>query len=485
MTGIVTRRRFGALVSATMASGAALAGCAPAKMAMPAPASRQFPADFIWGTATSAYQIEGALTADGRGPSIWDTFAADPARIVDHTTAEVACDSYRRYAEDAALIAGAGLKHYRFSIAWPRVQPTGEGAANDPAGIRGLDYYSRLVDALLAQGVTPWATLFHWDLPQALQDKGGWGNRDTARRLADYAAIVAAKLGDRVKNVIVLNEAAVHTVLGHVVGEHAPGLKDAALLGPVIHHQNLAQGLAIQALRANATGARVGTTMALMPVRPEGRSPINKVASDGFDALWNRSFLDPLLLGSYPKSVSDTIGAALKPGDLAITHQPVDFLGVNYYSPTYIKLDLSSPSRIGPGAPPSGAPRDAFDREVDPSGLYETLRRVKADYGDPLIYITENGCSDPFSNDAAVIDDGFRIAYLRDHLAAVKSAMEAGVRVGGYFHWSLIDNWEWSLGYTSKFGLVAMDRASGVRTPKASYAWLKALAQSGLLDEAA
>ena len=341
------------------------------------------------------------------------------------------------------------------------------------------------MDALLAQGVTPWATLYHWDLPQGLQDKGGWASRDTALRQGDYAAIVATRLGDRVKNFIVLNEEAVHAVLGHVIGEHAPGLKDGAVLGPVIHHQNLAQGLAIQALRANAAGARVGTTMALQPIRPDGGSPINNIASDGFDALWNRGFLDPLLLGSYPKSVRDAIGAALKSESLAIMRQPIDFLGVNYYSPTYIKLDLASPSRIGPGAPPVGAPRDAFDREVDPSVLYDTLQRVKTDYGDPLIYITENGCSDPVGDGPAVLDDGFRIAYLRDHLGAVKSAMEAGGRVGGYFHWSLIDNWEWSMGYTSKFGLVAMGRASGVRTPKKSCDWMKALAQSGLLDQSA
>lgn len=467
-------------LGATALAGAS--GCSPKQASAPALTSRQFPADFVWGAASAAYQIEGSLNADGRGESIWDVFAKNPAHIVDQSIPDVACQSYLRYADDATLLAGANLKNYRFSMSWSRIVPAGAGATND----KGVDYYSRLVDALLERGVTPWATLFHWDLPQALQAKGGWANRETARHFADYASIVAEKLGDRVKNFIVLNEAAVHAVLGHVTGEHAPGQKDAGLLGPVIHHENLAQGLAIQALRAARRDARVGTTMALMPARPEGgiAALANRPAADGFDALWNRSFLDPLLRGAYPESALATIGAALKPDDLATTKQPIDFLGVNYYSPTYIKLDLSSPSRIAPGAPPEGTPRDAFGREIDPSGLTEMLERLRTKYDNPLVYITENGCSDAFSTDPAMIDDVFRIDYLRSHLEAVKSAMDAGGKIGGYFHWSLIDNWEWALGYTSKFGLVAMDRVSGVRTPKASYAWMKALAETGVLDAA-
>lgn len=447
---------------------------------MKSPVSRQFPPDFAWGAATSSYQIEGARDADGRGKSIWDTFDAMPGKIRDGSDGAIGCDSYRRYADDAQLIADAHLKHYRFSIAWPRVVPDGAGAPN----AKGLDYYRRLADALLERGVTPWATLFHWDLPQMLQDKGGWSNRETALRLADYAGHVADALGDRIKHFIVLNEAAVHAVLGHVIGDHAPGLKDAAALGGAIHHQNLGQGLAIQQLRAKVSGARIGTTMALQPCRPEGDAPQNLIASSAFDALWNGGFLDPVLKGAYPKPAEEAIGALLLPGDLDITKQPVDFVGVNYYSPIYVKLDLNSPARIGFGRPPKGSPRDAFGREIDPSGLFETLMRLKTDYGDPLLYITENGCSDPFSEGPAVIEDTFRIAYLRQHLEAVLSAREAGARVAGYFHWSLVDNWEWALGYTSKFGCVAMDRATGVRTPKASYAWLSNLAQTGALDAA-
>lgn len=477
----ITRRRIGAVGAGAALTG--LSACAPRPAGPTALSGRQFPAEFAWGAASAAYQTEGSLGADGRGMSIWDAFAAKKGVIVDNSDASVACDSYRRYTEDADLLAEANLRHYRFSIAWPRIQPDGAS----PANAAGLDHYSRVVDALLERGVTPHATLFHWDLPQALQDKGGWTSRDTSARLAEYAGAVAARLGDRVNSFIVLNEAAVHTVLGHVIGEHAPGLKDASLLGPVIHHLNLGQGLAIAALRAAQGDLKIGTTMALQPARPEG-APLafwNRPAADGFDALWNGAFLDPLFEGSYPDAAASLIGDSLREGDLESIRQPVDFVGVNYYSPTTIRLDLSSPSRIAPGEPPANAPRDAFGREIDPSGLYEMLDRLRTRYGNPLVYITENGCSDPFSDGPAVLDDGFRIDYLRAHLEAVKMAMEAGARIAGFFHWTLIDNWEWALGYRSKFGLVAMDRASGVRTPKASYRWFANLAATGLLDEAA
>lgn len=447
---------------------------------MKRPASRQFPKDFAWGTATASYQIEGALDADGRGRTIWDTFAAEPGRVIDRSSGADACDSYRRYAEDAQLIADANLKHYRFSIAWSRIQPTGAGAAND----KGLDYYARLADALLERGVTPWATLFHWDLPQALQDEGGWSTRDITARFADYAAIVGDRLGDRIKHFIALNEASVFTMFGHVTGNHAPGLREPALLGPVTHHLNLAQGLALNALRERVKGAKLGTTLATQPVRPRDGLAEHKAAAEKLDAIWNRAFLDPVLKGTCPDAVAALIGDALKPGDLDVTRQRVDFVGVNYYSPTYTQADATNPLGFRMSRPPRGVPLDAFRRHVDPSGLYEQLMLLKTDYGDPLLYITENGCSDPFSNDPAQIDDGFRIDYLRQHLAAVQSAREAGARVAGYFHWSLIDNFEWALGYTSKFGLVAMNRETGMRTPKASYLWYSQLAKTGLLDAA-
>ena len=444
------------------------------------PKSRQFPQDFVWGVASAAFQTEGAQTADGRGPSVWDGFEKLPGKVIDSSDASVATDSYRRYAEDIDLIAAAGLDAYRFSISWSRILPSGEGPIN-PAG---LDHYSRMVDALLAKGVTPYATLFHWDLPQGLQDKGGWTNRDTALRFADYAAALIDRLGDRLKRYIILNEAAVHTVFGHVTGEHAPGLKNADLLGPVIHHMNLCQGLAVQALRAGSTDLSIGTTMALQPCRPAGGSWAlwNRLASDGLDGLWNRAWLDPLFKGAYPRVMDDFLkGGVVRDGDLATIRQKVDFLGVNYYAPAYVRLDLNAPGKISPTPPPRGAELDAFGRHIDPSGLYEVLEMVRRDYGNPPVLITENGCSDPFGKGPAMIDDEFRIGYLRRHLEAVLAAREAGSPIGGYFAWTLLDNFEWALGYTSKFGLVAHDRATGVRTPKASYEWFKALAASGSL----
>ncbi|HUO92300.1 MAG TPA: family 1 glycosylhydrolase [Rhizomicrobium sp.] len=470
----ITRRAL-----APLAAGAALAATASCAPQAHKPVSRQFPKDFIWGAATSAFQIEGSLDVDGRGPSIWDVFQKDPAHIVDHSTAAVATDSYRRYRDDVALLKGANLNAYRFSISWSRVLPTGAGTIND----KGLDYYSRLVDALLEAHITPYATLFHWDLPQALYEKGGWASRDTANRLADYAGVIGDKLGDRLKHYIILNEAAVHTIIGHVLGLGAPGTKDAGMIGPVTHHQNLGQGLAIEALRAKRSEFKVGTTMALMPSRGPGPwwHLRDRLAAFGFDSIWNRAYLDPLFNGSYPWPASSFIDPFVKGDDLKTVKQPVDFLGVNYYSPTYIEYTDSNPSHIGPGEPPKGVPLDAFGREIDPAGLSETLARLRHHYGNPPVLITENGCSDPLSNNPAIHDDAFRVKYLTQHLEVVKAEMEAGSPIGGFFVWSIIDNWEWDSGYTSKFGLVAMDRKSGIRKLKKSYAWFGELAKTGKL----
>jgi beta-glucosidase len=276
----------------------------------------------------------------------------------------------------------------------------------------------------------------------------------------------------------------VHTIVGHVLGLQAPGLKNADLLGPVTHHQNLGQGLAIQALRAARNDLHIGTTMALAPSRAEGEwwNARNRLAAFGFDAIWNGAYLDPLLKGSYPWMARSFIEKSVKDGDMAITRQPVDFLGVNYYAPTYIKYDASNPSHIGPGAPPKGVELDAFGREIDPGGLGEMLARLRDDYGNPRVLVTENGCSDPLSATApAMLNDQFRIDYLRRHLEVTKLQMEKGSPIGGYFVWAPIDNWEWEQGFTAKFGLCAMDRATGVRTPKASYRWYANLAKTGLL----
>jgi beta-glucosidase len=475
----ITRRAMGPLALGAAAAG--LQACSgPATAPDPQPKSRQFPANFQWGVATAAFQTEGALDVDGRGPTIWDSFCKGGAHILDHSTPAIATDSYHRYADDVALIAGAGLKANRFSIAWSRILPTGEGAVNQ----KGLDFYSRLVDAQLAAGLTPYATLFHWDLPQALQDKGGWKNRDTTARFAEYAAIVGEKLGDRLKTFITLNEAAVHTVVGHVLGVHAPGLTGAGNIGPVTHHQNLAQGLAIQALRAGVKDVKIGATLALQPSRPNppGWEFWNRPVAEGFDQLWNGAYLDPLLKGTYPKAMQGYLKDVLKDGDLKTTKQPVDFVGVNYYAPAYLGLDLASESHIAPGKPPKGAELDAFGRQIDPSGLGEVLAWLRTDYGNPRVIITENGCSDPIKvGGAAIQDDQFRIAYIRRHLETVKAAMESGSPIDGYFVWSIIDNWEWDSGFASKFGLVSQAGPGGVRAPKASYAWFKALAESGLL----
>lgn len=471
----ITRRALGPLMAG--AAVAATVSCGP--HAPETPLSRQFPKDFLWGVATSAPQIEGAPDADGKGQSIWDVFAQNPAHIVDHSDTSYGTDSYRRWQDDVDLIAAANLNAYRFSIAWTRVLPDGAGAVNQ----KGLDYYSRLVDGLLAKNVTPFATLFHWDLPQALYLKGGWSARDTAYRLADYAAVVGKALGDRLKHFIILNEAAVNTIAGHVLGTSAPGLKDGGLIGPVTHYQNLGQGLAIKALRAARADFSIGTTMALMPSRAAGAwwDIQNILPAHAFDAVWNGAYLDPLLLGSYPFAMERFTDPFVKSGDLAITKQPIDFLGVNYYAPTYIKFDRHNPSYIGPGKPPRGVPLDAYGREIDPNGLGEVLRRIRDHYGNPPVIVTENGCSDDLGPRPAVIHDPFRIDYLAKHIAVAKAEMEAGTPLKGYFVWSLVDNWEWEYGYTAKFGMVAMDRKTGLRTPKSSYAWFSELAKTGLL----
>jgi beta-glucosidase len=468
-----TRRRFALSLGA---AAVAAAGCAPKK---PATEALRFPGTFRWGCGSSAFQVEGALNVDGRGESIWDVFAKQKGRIKDGSTPSISCNSYYRYKEDVALISAANLNSYKFSISWPRVFPTGSGSLNES----GMDYYDRLTDALLEGHITPYATLFHWDLPQRLQELGGWMARDTGERFADYAAAVTRRLGDRLKNFITLNEPNVHMLLGYVVGSHAPGLHDGKFIGPVSHHLNLAQGRAIQAMRAQRKDLTIGVGLALSPVRPEGGKIhlFNDVAALTFDEVWSGAFLDPLLKGKYPLAVEKLLADAVKSGDMSTIHQGCDFIGVNYYSPLYIKADFTGPSFLGPGNAPAGVPQDAAGREIDPSGLQEILNRMTKDYGNPRLIVTENGCSDPMGDHAAIIDDDFRIQYLRAHLHAVIQAIESGSRVEGFFVWSLLDNWEWDSGFTSKFGMVAQNVSTGERTRKKSYAWLAGIAATGLL----
>ncbi len=451
-----------------------------------APASPpRLPDGFRFGASTAAYQIEGAVHEDGRGPSVWDTFCAEPGRISDGSSGEVACDHYHRYPEDVALMQGLGLGGYRLSIAWPRIQPAGSGRANP----EGLAYYDRLVDSLLEAGVRPMATLFHWDLPQALQDRDGWLNRDTAERFAEYAALVAMRLGDRVEHWCPVNEPNVVTMLGHALGVHAPGKQLMFDALPVAHHLLLGHGRAVAALRA-VGATSVGTANNHSPVWPASDAPADVAAAELYDVLWNRIFSDSMLLGRYPDGIAELMPGPVEE-DLEVIHAPVDFYGLNYYNPTRI-ADPASPLPADPGleavltergAPfkmvrVEGYPRTAFDWPVVPDGLRETLVGLRAMYGDalPPVYVTESGCAydDVVDADGAVHDPD-RIAYLDAHLRAVAQAVDEGVDVRGYYTWSLLDNFEWAEGFSKRFGLVHVDYETQQRTPKDSYWWYRDL----------
>lgn len=426
----------------------------------------QFPHDFLWGVSTSAHQIEGAT--DARLPSVWDAFTAQPGRVKDGSTAAVACDHYHRYGEDVELIAGLGVGAYRFSVSWPRVMSPG-----------GLDFYDRLVDALCAAGVQPVPTLFHWDTPLSVEEAGGWLRRDTASLFADYAAQVADRIGDRVRKWITLNEPAEHTLLGHALGQHAPGRQLLFDALPVAHHQLLAHGLAVRALRA-AGATDIGIANSHGPTWPASDDPADREAADFYDVLLNRLFADPLLLGAYPEGIGD-----LMPGDvdadLKVIAEPVDWYGINFYQPTKVGAPLTSGEATefsGLTLPPElpfspreieGYPVTDFGWPVVPEALTELLLAFRDRYGDrlPPLVITENGCS------YEGVDDQERIAYLGGHLRALHRALEAGVDVRGYFVWSLMDNFEWAEGYARRFGLVHVDYATLERTPKASYHWLR------------
>ncbi|GAA2152029.1 GH1 family beta-glucosidase [Kitasatospora kazusensis] len=436
----------------------------------------ELPAGFRWGVSTASYQIEGAVAEDGRGRSVWDVFAERPGAVKDGHTGRVACDHYHRYGEDVALMRELGLDGYRFSVAWPRVVPEGSGVVN----AAGLDFYDRLVDELLEAGITPLPTLFHWDLPQALEERGGWLERDTAYRFAEYAEIVADRLGDRVSAWITLNEPFVHMVYGYALGIHAPGRTLMLDSLPVAHHQLLGHGLAASVLRER--GREVLIANNLTPVQPASADPADVAAAEAYDALHNRLFTDPLLLGRYPDlsayGVGEDLDGCVREGDLELVSGPgLDGLGVNFYNPTRI----SAPAEPGlpfAESPIEGVPRTAFGWPVVPDGLRELLVGLRERYGAalPPIVITENGCSvaDEVAPDGTV-DDRFRIDYLAGHLDAVAHAVAEGVDVRGYYTWSLLDNYEWAEGFSQRFGLVHVDFETQRRTPKASYAWYRDL----------
>jgi len=427
-----------------------------------------FPADFAWGVATSAYQIEGAHDVDGRSPSIWDTFCRVPGAIDNGDTGDDACDHYFRWAQDLELLDELGVNTYRLSVAWPRVIPGGVGAVN----AKGLDFYDKLIDALLTKNITPFVTLYHWDLPQVLQDKGGWPKRDTAYAFAEYASVVAEALGDRVSNWTTLNEPLCSAWLGHLQGVMAPGVKSIEAAVPASVHLHLAHGLGVQAIRSTAAlPASIGIVNNLGPVESATASEEDVAAAWRGDGHTNRWWLDPIHGRGYPEDMVRTYGVdlPLRDGDLEIIAEPLDYLGVNYYKREVVRNDPTAPGPRTAEVRVSGAQETAMGWEVHPDGLEEILVRVATEYAPKKIYVTENGSAyvDRIAADGT-IDDVERTAYLQAHIGACAAAARRGAPIAGYFAWSLLDNFEWAYGYDKRFGLVHVDFPTQRRTVKGS-----------------
>jgi beta-glucosidase len=454
-----------------------------------------FPQGFAWGTATASYQIEGAVAEGGRKPSIWDTFSHTPGTVLGGDTGDVADDHYHRYRDDVAIMAGLGVTHYRFSLAWPRLQPDGRGRVNEA----GLDFYRRLVDELLAHGITPWVTLYHWDLPQTLEDAGGWPERDTALRFAEYATLVHDRLRDRVRFWTTLNEPWCSAFLGYANGVHAPGRREPAAALAAAHHLMLGHGLATEAMRAADPTASYGITTILSPVAPATASGADADAARRVDAVHNRIFLDPLLRGRYPDDLRADVAAVsdlgfVQDGDEATIGVPIDVLGVNYYARTVVRAGneadgpddgaLAWVGSTGVRRVAQGLPTTAMGWEIDPTGLYDALTRVTREYGPVPLYVTENGAAfdDRVAPDGSVPDPD-RAAYLDGHFREALRAVRDGVDLRGYFVWSLLDNFEWAYGYSKRFGIVHVDYETQVRTPKSSALWYAdVIRRNGLPD---
>jgi beta-glucosidase len=480
-----SRREF-LTAAGALAAGATLGGCGVAQLQQPVPSSHlsspptaspaltatpgstpssqvsnRLPAELLLGYATAAYQIEGAVKEDGRGPSIWDTFCQRPGAIDDGSSGAVACDHYHRWAADVDLMARLRTQAYRFSIAWPRIFPAGVGRLNT----RGLDFYQRLIDRLRAKGISPMATVYHWDLPQALQDRGGWQVRDCASWFADYAAVVFQRLTG-VDRWVTINEPRVIVHSGHQIGTMAPGIRSDLATGKVIHHLALAHGMAVQAFRAAGSPGEIGLCCAATPCYPADDTDAALAQSELADAWRNRVYLDPVLRGRYPAlrakftpKVRAGLDAVERPGDLQIANQPVDFVGVNYYTPTIV--DRTGKTVVY-------YPTSSSGQQIYAQGLNDIVTAIHQDYGLPIV-ITENGIPDYPGRPA--IDDGFRIGFLHDHLQALLGTVAAGVPVRGYYAWSLLDNFEWARGFTQRWGLVHTDYPTQRRTPKKSAAW--------------
>jgi beta-glucosidase len=427
-----------------------------------------FPHGFLWGVASSAYQIEGAWNEGGKGESIWDRFSRTSGKIKNGDTGNIACDHYHRYPEDVALMKELGVKAYRFSVSWPRVLPKGKGNANNA----GLNFYRRLVDELLQAGIEPWVCLYHWDLPQALQNEGGWAKRNIVQYFADYAKLMAGELGDKVRRWIIFNEPRCIAWLWHLYGIHAPGVKNLELALKVSHHLQLAQGKAIQTLRDFDGNFQIGTVVDLNAVHSISDDENDREAANNLDQFSNRWFIDPIFRGEYPP-LARKAGIRPEQEDMNLIKQPLDFLGVNYYTRLLVAYNPSSPL-MQAKVVQKKTPITEKGWEIYPNGLCETLTRLRKEYGNPLLYVTENGVAfeDNVTKGGQIQDDD-RIAFLRDHIAAAYRTIKEGARLGGYFVWTLADNFEWADGYSMRFGLVRTNYETLERTPKKSFYWYK------------
>lgn len=465
-------RRQVLLLGVGTAAAAGLVACSPTGAPEPTGTATwtpptdpmPFPANYTWGAATSSFQVEGSTTVDGRGPSIWDTFAAQSGRIRDGSNGDPGADHYRRWESDLDLMVELGLGAYRFSVAWPRIQPSGSGAVNQP----GLDFYRKLVDGLVERGIRPGITLYHWDLPQALQDLGGWPARDTAYRFADYARIMFDALGDVEADWFTINEPKTTAYVGHLFGGHAPGIANADAAAAAVHHQLLGHGLAVQQFRDSGAKGRIGIALNLVPVYPTSEEFVE--SAERIDASENRLFLDPILRGTYPDDAIGRVGGMLRAdratfdalvldGDLDITSAPTDFLAIQYYGVTGAGFDGQQVQVF----PTSNAPW----QQIHAEGLYELLVRLKDEYPATPIIITENGMPDETSE--VTVDDPYRVTYLRDHFIQASRAIAEGVPLEAHYVWSLLDNFEWAEGYRQRWGIVAVDFETQERSPKKSF----------------
>lgn len=444
-----------------------------------------FPKNFIWGTATAAYQIEGAANEDGRGESIWDRFSHIPGNIVNGDNGDIACDHYHKYKEDIKIMKEMGINGYRLSTSWSRILPEGKGKINQ----KGIDFYDRLVDELLEDGIDPAVTLYHWDLPQALQDIGGWGNRDTIEYFAEYAAYMYNTLGDRVKKWITHNEPWVAAYAGNLAGRHAPGLKDFPLAVQVSHHLMLSHAKAVEAYRGyNDKNGKIGITLNLFPTYAASDSEADKEAAAFVDGYHNRWFLDPVLKGEYPEDILKVFKEKLNspvimPGDMKLlADNKSDFLGVNYYFRRVVKKSEVDPVLQYEEIKPVESQYTDMNWEVYPQGLYDLLTRIKKDYNDPVMYITENGAA--FKDDKlvdGVVEDNDRVEFLKQHFIEAERAIKAGVKLEGYYVWSMLDNFEWAYGYDKRFGIIYVDYETQNRIWKRSAHWYKNFLKSGKL----